>query len=132
MKNELQPKQAIWGKKKSGNDYQDIIFGSTVLTLVEKNDEWGYFTYDDYKSITLALEDIVWLEECYYSQLYKINGKKSFDWLGDTLESVEKQSTRSLRLPEMYKAEIYKVLVRQDTLQIIKKKSLETMVKGEL
>ena len=132
MKNELQPKQAIWGKKKSGNDYQDILFGSTVLTLVEKNDKWGYFTYDDTKSITIAIEDVVWLEECYYSQLYKINGKKSFDWLGDTLESVEKQSTRSLRLPEMYKAEIYKVLIRQDTLQIIKKTSLETIVKNQL
>ena len=63
MNNELQPKQAIWGKKKSGNDYQDILFGSTVLTLVEKNDKWGYFTYDDTKSISLALEDVVWLGE---------------------------------------------------------------------
>ena len=37
-----------------------------------------------------------------------------------------------LRLPEMYKAEIYEVLVRQDTLQIIKKTSLATMVKNQL
>jgi len=133
MNNELQPKQAIWGKKKSGNDYQDILFGSTILTLVDKNDKWAYFTYDDgVKSITLALEDVVWLEERYHSQLYKVNGEKSFDWLGGTLESVKKQSAHDLRLPEMYKAEIYKVLIRQDTLQIIKKTSLETIVKNQL
>ena len=64
MNNELQPKQAIWGKKESGNDYQDILFGSTVLTLVDKNDKWGYFTYDNnVKSISLALEDVVWIGE---------------------------------------------------------------------
>ena len=57
MNNELQPKQAIWGKKKSGNDYQDILFGSTVLTLIEKNDKWGYFTYDDNDKIISLLED---------------------------------------------------------------------------
>ena len=132
MNNELQPKQAIWGKKKSGNEYQDILFGSTVLTLVDKNDKWVCFTYDDVNSITIAIEDVVWLEECYYSQLYLITGNKTFDWLDDTLESVKKRSAHDLRSPEIYKAEIYKVLVRQDTLQIIKKTSLETMVKNQL
>ena len=132
MNNELQPKQAIWGKKKSGNEYQDILFGSTVLTLVDKNDKWAFFTYDDVKSITLALEDVVWVEECYYYQLYKINGKKSFDWLGNTLESIMKQLAHDLRLPEMYKAEIYKVLLREDTLQTIKKTMFKTIVKEQL
>lgn len=133
MNNELQPKQAIWGKKKSGNEYQDILFGSTVLTLVEKNDKWGYFTYDNnVKSISLALEDVVWLEECYHSQLYKVNGNKSSEWLDDTLESVVKQSVHDLRLPEIYKADICKVLVREDTLRIIKKTSLKTLFKEEL
>ena len=132
MKNELQPKQAIWGKKKSGNEYQDILFGSTVLTLVEKNDKWGYFTYDDTKSISLALEDVVWVEECYHSQLYKVNGNKSFDWLDDTLESVMKQLAHDLRLPEMYKAEISKVLVREDTFQTIKKTMFKIIRKEQL
>ena len=132
MNNELQPKQAIWGKKKSEFNYQDILFGSTVLTLVEKNDKWGYFTYDDTKSISLALEDVVWLKECYYSQIYKINGNKSFDWLDDTLESIMKQSACDLTLPEMYKAEIYKVLLREDTFQIIKKTMFKTIRKEQL
>ena len=132
MNNELQPKQAIWGKKKSGNEYQDILFGSTVLTLVDKNDKWVCFTYDDVNSITIAIEDVVWLEECYYYQLYKINGNKSFDWLGDTLESVMKQLAHDLRLPEMYKAEISKVLLREDTFQTIKKTMFKMIRKEQL